>query len=142
MTTLSPTKLAQIRASFAAQTAMGTIRAELGEVSAGRAEIRLPNWEGIRQQVGYIHGGVVGMIADSAAGYAALSLAPEGAEVLTVEYKINMMAPALGEALIARGAVVRAGRTLIVTKAEVFAVTGGQEKPVALMQQTIMVVPG
>lgn len=142
MTTLSPTKLTQIRASFAAQAAMGTIRAELVQVSQGRAEIHLPNWAGIRQQVGFIHGGVVGMIADSAAGYAALSLAPEGAEVLTVEYKINMLAPATGDHLIARGEVIRAGRRIIVTKAEIFGVTGGQEKLCAVMQQTIMVVPG
>ena len=139
MTPLSPTKIAQIRASFAAQTAMATIRAELGQVLDGIVEIHLPNWEGIRQQVGFIHGGVVGMIADSSAGYAALTKAPEGAEVLTIEYKINMLAPATGDKLIAKGSVIRAGRTIIVTKSEVFAVTNGTEKLCAQMQQTIMV---
>ncbi|WP_435260060.1 PaaI family thioesterase [Thioclava sp. FR2] len=121
---------------------MTTIRAELGQVLDGVAEIHLPNWDGIRQQVGFIHGGVVGMIADSAAGYAALTKAPEGAEVLTIEYKINMLAPATGDKLIARGSVIRAGRTIIVTKSEVFAVTNGAEKLCAQMQQTIMVTNG
>lgn len=142
MTTLSPQKEAQVRASFAAQSAMATIRAELVQVLDGKAEIHLPNWPGIRQQVGFIHGGVVGMIADSAAGYAALTRAPDGAEVLTIEYKINMLAPATGDSLIARGSVIRAGRTIIVTRAEVFCVTAGQEKPCAVMQQTIMVTKG
>jgi uncharacterized protein (TIGR00369 family) len=82
------------------------------------------------------------MIADSAAGYAAMSIVPEGASVLTVEYKMNLVAPADGEKLIARGAVVRPGRTLIVTKAEVFAVKNGKETLCALMQQTIMVMHG
>lgn len=141
MTQLSPSKEAQVRASFARQSAMETIRARLDHLSAGQAEIRLPVWQGLLQQVGFVHGGVVGMIADSAAGYAALTRAPEGAEVLTVEYKINMLAPATGQELIARGTVLRAGRTLIVTKAEVFGVTDGVEKLCALMQQTIMVMP-
>lgn len=140
MTQLAAAHEAFIRDSFSRQTAMATIRATLGTLSPGRAEIHLPVWHGILQQVGFVHGGVVGMIADSAAGYAALTRAPEGAEVLTVEYKINMMAPAKGHALVARGRVIRAGRTLIVTTAEVLALAGDQETPVALMQQTIMVV--
>ena len=139
MTQLSPTKLAQIRDSFAAQSAMSTIRATLSEIASGRVEICLPVWDGILQQVGFVHGGVVGMIADSAAGYAALTRAPDGAEVLTIEYKINMLAPATGESLIARGDVIRAGRSIIVTKAEVFAAIDGTEKLCAVMQQTIMV---
>jgi acyl-coenzyme A thioesterase PaaI-like protein len=82
------------------------------------------------------------MIADSAGGYAAMTVAPENASVLTVEYKMNLVAPADGEMLISRGQVVRAGRTLVVSKAEVFAVKEGKEVLCALMQQTIMVVPG
>ena len=82
------------------------------------------------------------MIADSAAGYAAMTMVPASASVLTVEYKMNLMAPAAGEKLIARGEVVRSGRTLIVTKAEVFAVKEGKEFLCALMQQTIMVMHG
>ena len=94
------------------------------------------------QQHGYVHGGVVGMIADSAAGYAAMTMAPDDASVLTVEYKMNLVAPADGEKLVARGMVIRPGRTLIVTKAEVFAIKGGKETLCAIMQQTIMVMHG
>ena len=111
-------------------------------VDPGRTEIHLPHWQGIEQQHGFVHGGVVGRIADSAAGYAAMTLVPASASVLSVEFKMNLMAPADGEALIARGAVVRPGRTLIVTKAEVFAVKDGKEALCALMQQTIMVMHG
>jgi uncharacterized protein (TIGR00369 family) len=89
-----------------------------------------------------VHAGVVGMIADSAAGYTAMTMVPATASVLTVEFKMNLLAPADGEKLIARGQVVRSGRTLIVTKAEVFAVKDGKESLCALMQQTIMVMHG
>ena len=105
-------------------------------------EIHLPHWTGVEQQHGFVHGGVVGMIADSAAGYAAMTLVSASASVLTVEYKMNLVAPADGEKLIARGKVVRPGRTLVVTQAEVFAVKDGKEKLCALMQQTIMVMHG
>jgi uncharacterized protein (TIGR00369 family) len=111
-------------------------------VEQGRTEIHLPHWQGVEQQHGFVHGGVVGMIADSAAGYAAMTVVPANASVLTVEFKMNLMAPADGEKLIARGEVVRAGRTLIVTQAEVFAVKDGKETLCALMQQTIMVMHG
>lgn len=131
-----------VRASFDRQDAMQLIQATLPVVEHGRAEIHLPHWQGITQQHGFVHGGVVGMIADSAAGYAAMTMVPEGDSVLSVEFKMNMLAPADGEQLIARGEVVRAGRTLIVTKAEVFAVKDGKEALCALMQQTIMVMHG
>lgn len=121
---------------------MHLIRATLRVVEHGRTEIHVPHWDGIEQQHGFVHGGVVGMIADSAAGYAAMSIVAVTASVLTVEYKINLVAPADGEKLIARGQVVRAGRTLIVTKADVFAVKEGKETLCALMQQTIMVMHG
>jgi uncharacterized protein (TIGR00369 family) len=130
----------RIRASFAKQHAMALIRATLPVVEPGRTEIHLPHWPGVEQQHGFVHGGVVGMIADSAAGYAAMTTVPAETSVLTVEYKMNLIAPADGEKLIARGQVVRAGRTLVVTQAEVFAVKDGQEKLCALMQQTIMCV--
>ncbi len=131
-----------VTASFDKQKAMHLIRATLPVVEQGRAEIHVPHWDGIEQQHGFVHGGVVGMIADSAAGYAAMTMAPADASVLTVEYKMNLVAPADGEKLIARGEVVRPGRTLIVTKAEVFAVKGEKETLCALMQQTIMVMHG
>ena len=142
MPPLDPQTEERIRASFARQNAMRLIRASLGLVEAGRTEIHLPHWDGVEQQHGFVHGGVVGMIADSAAGYAAMSVAAPGASVLTVEYKMNLVAPADGEQLVARGSVVRPGRTLIVTKAEVFAIKDGKESLCALMQQTIMVMQG
>ena len=131
-----------VAASFDKQTAMHLIRATMPIVEHGRTEIHVPHWDGIEQQHGFVHGGVVGMIADSAAGYAAMTVVPADASVLTVEYKMNLMAPADGEKLIARGQVVRPGRTLIVTKAEVFVLKGGKETLCALMQQTIMVMHG
>lgn len=132
----------RVRASFARQNAMELIQATMPVVEHGRTEIHLPHWTGVEQQHGFVHGGVVGMIADSAAGYAAMSVVPESASVLTVEFKMNLVAPADGEKLIARGKVVRPGRTLIVTQAEVFAVKNGKESLCALMQQTIMVMHG
>ncbi len=131
-----------VTASFDKQTAMHLIRATLPVVEHGRTEIHVPHWEGIEQQHGFVHGGVVGMIADSAGGYAAMTMVAASASVLTVEYKMNLVAPADGEKLIARGQVVRPGRTLIVTKAEVFALKDGKETLCALMQQTIMVMHG
>ncbi len=132
----------RVRASFAKQQAMDLIRATLPVVEHGRTEIHLPHWSGVEQQHGFVHGGVVGMIADSAAGYAAMTMVPARASVLTVEYKMNLVAPADGEMLMARGKVVRPGRTLIVTQGEVFAVKDGKETLCALMQQTIMVMHG
>lgn len=131
-----------VRASFSNQSAMALIKATLPVVEAGRTEMHLDHWAGIEQQHGFIHGGVVRMIADSAAGYAAMTMVPSDASVLTVEYKMNLVAPASGEKLEARGRVVRPGRTLIVTQAEVFAIRDGRETLCALMQQTIMVMHG
>lgn len=132
----------RVRASFARQPAMVLIGATMPVVEAGYTEIHLPFKPQITQQHGYIHGGVVGMIADSAAGYAASTLTASDTGVLTVEYKLNLLAPADGQLLIAEGSVVRYGRTLIVTRAEVFAVKHGKKNPCALMQQTIMTVHG
>ena len=132
----------RVRASFDRQQAMALIGASMAVVEPGYTEIHLPHKAEITQQHGYIHGGVVGMIADSAAGYAAMTTVPAAASVLTVEYKMNLVAPADGDHLLARGRVIRAGRTLIVTQGEVFAVKDGQETLCALMQQTIMVMHG
>lgn len=132
----------RVLASFDKQNAMHLVRATMSVVKNGMTEIHVPHWDGIEQQHGFVHGGVVGMIADSSAGYAAMTVVPANASVLTVEYKMNLVAPADGEKLIARGQVVRPGRTLIVTKAEVFAVKDGKECLCALMQQTIMVMHG
>ena len=141
MTTIANPEFAQtVQASFNRQNAMQLIRASMPVVRHGLTEIHVPHWDGIEQQHGFVHGGVVGMIADSAAGYAAMTVVPADASVLSVEYKLNFMSPATGDTLIARGQVIRPGKTLIVTQAEVISVIDGQEKVCALMQQTIMVV--
>lgn len=132
----------RVRASFRLQQAMGLINAELAVVEPGYVEIHLPHRPEVTQQHGFIHGGVVGMIADSAAGYAANTLTPADASVLTVEYKMNLVAPADGQRLVARGEVVRPGRTLIVTRADVYAIRDEQWTLCAIMQQTIMAMHG
>lgn len=131
-----------VRDSFVRQGAMAHIGAVLGEVHPGRVEIRLPYSEGVSQQHGFFHGGIIGAVADSAAGYAGFSLMAAADGVLTVEYKLNLMAPAQGELLIARGEVVRPGRTLTVTRAEVFVVRDRSETHCASMQQTLMRIVG
>ena len=136
----NPNFVQDVTDSFHKQSAMRLIRAKLAEVTHGKAEIHLEHWDGIEQQHGFVHGGVVGMIADSAAGYAAMSVCAPGDAVLTIEYKINTMSPAVGDKLIACGEVLRHGRTIIVTKADVFAEKDGKRKLCAVMQQTIMVV--
>ena len=138
---ITPAHKQRVHDSFLRQNAMKLIRASMPVIESGYTEIHVPHWEGIEQQHGFIHGGVVGMIPDSAAGYAAMSVAPDKTSVLTVEYKMNIMAPAAGNTLIAQGKVVRAGRTLIVTTAEVFAIKNHEKALCALMQQTIMVLP-
>ena len=140
--TRNPDYIRDVQASFAKQNAMTLIHATLPVIEPGITEIHVPHWHGIEQQHGFVHGGVVGMIADSAAGYAAMTTISANASVLTVEYKMNLLAPADGDKLIARGQVIRAGRTLIITKAEVFAIKKEQPTLCALMQQTIMVMHG
>ncbi len=132
----------RVRASFARQAAMGLIGAVMTRVEPGRCEIELPVRDDLTQQHKFVHGGVVGMIGDSAGGYAAFTLMPADASVLTVEYKINMLAPAKGERLIARGEVLKPGRTLSIVRADVFGLEAGRETRVATMQQTLMVMQG
>lgn len=132
----------RVRDSFHRQQAMALIGATMPVVEAGYTEIHLPHKPEVTQQHGFIHGGVVGMIADSAAGYAANTLTPADASVLTVEYKMNLLAPADGELLIAQGTVLKYGRTLTVTRGEVFAVKDGKKTLCAVMQQTIMTMHG
>lgn len=132
----------RIRASFAKQGLMATLGAKLGEVSPGAVEIELRPSPAISQQHGFVHAGAVTAIADSAAGYAALSLMPPDRGVLSTEYKINLLAPAVGDRIIARGRVVRAGRTLTVAQTEVFAEAGGEEKLIALLTATMIALEG
>jgi uncharacterized protein (TIGR00369 family) len=126
------------RQSFGRQKAMALIGATLESVTPGRVEIALPYRDDITQQKGFVHGGIIGMIADTACGYAAFSLMPADCSLVTVEYKINILAPAQGD-LVARGDVVKAGRTLTIARAEVYA---EGRKHVATMQQTLMMLPG
>ena len=135
---LDPAFEARVRASFARQRAMALVGARLRAVRPGEVEIELAYRDDLTQQHGFIHGGIVGMIADSASGYAAFSLMPADASVLTVEYKLNLLAPAEGEALLARGRVVRPGRTLVVAEARVAALKGGKEVEIAASLSTLM----
>lgn len=130
----------RVRRSFARQSMMATIGAVLERVEPGFVDIALPFAPHILQQHGFIHGGAVSTLADTACGFAALSLVRPGVGVLTVEFKMNMMAPAAGARLVARGRVVKAGRTLIVTQAEVSAHAEGSEGAIALMTATIMAI--
>lgn len=132
----------RIRSSFAKQGLMATLGASLGSVEPGKVEIVLIPGPAVSQQHGFVHAGAVSAIADSAAGYAALSLMPPGRGVLTTEFKINLVAPAMGERIIARGEVVKSGRTLTLAQAKVFAEAGGQEKLVALLTATLMAIEG
>ena len=131
---------ARVRASFGKQQLMTTIGATLARVEAGKVDIRLPFRDNLTQQHGFLHAGTIAAVADSACGYAALSLMPEDAGVLSIEFKVNMLAPAKGDAIIARGVVIRAGRTIMVCRADVVSVTGRDEKLVAAMQGTMMVI--
>jgi uncharacterized protein (TIGR00369 family) len=133
---------ARVRGSFARQGIMEMIGARLTRVEPGLVEIELPYRKDLTQQHGFFHAGITSTIADTAGGYAAFSLFPADASVLTTEFKINLLAPADGELLRAVGQVVKPGRTLTVCEAEVFAVKGGTAKPCAKLLQTLMCLPG
>ncbi len=121
---------------------MRTLGAVLGRVAPGDVEISLMPMPGISQQHGFVRAGAVSAIADSAAGYAALSLMPANRGVLTTEFKINLLAPAAGERISARGRVVKAGRTLTLAQTDVFTEVAGQERLIALLTATLMAVEG
>ena len=129
---------ARVRAAFARQRYMAMIGAELLRVAPGEVDIGLPFRADLTEQHGYLHAGVVTAIVDSACGCAAFTLMPAGSGVVSVEYKVNLLAPSLGERMIARGRVLRPGRTLTACSGEVVAVTGGEEKPVVAMLATMM----
>ncbi len=133
---------ARVRDSFARQSFMNAIGAKIAELSPGMCELELPFRADLCQQHAYVHGGVIASIADTAAGYAAATLMPAGARVLTVEFKINLIAPAEGGRFRARGATVRAGRTLTVAECEVSAEKDGTWRPVARMLSTLMCLEG
>lgn len=137
-----PGYAARVRASFDRQRIMALLGAELVRVEPGVCEITLPFKDDLCQQHGYFHGGVIGTIADSAGGYAGFSLMPEDASVLTVEYKLNLLAPADGDRLTARGRVIRPGRTLVVSRADVTVRKRGAETLCATLLQTLMTLHG
>lgn len=128
----------RVRASFARQKVMQTIGASLTKVSPGEVEIELPFRDDLTQQHGYLHAGIVTSIVDSACGYAAMTLMPRDATVLSIEYKINFVSPATGNRMIARGHVTKPGRTVTVCGGDVFALTDRKEKLVATMLATMM----
>jgi uncharacterized protein (TIGR00369 family) len=135
-----PAIAARLQASFDRQTMMATFGATLVSAQDGRAVLRAPLLPGVRQQHGAAHAALAFGLGDSAAGYAALSLMRDGSEVMTVEMKINLLAPALGDGFEAVGQVIRAGRRLSVVTAEVFALTGTTRKSIALLQGTMIPV--
>ncbi len=131
----------RVRASFDRQKLMGVIGAELTRLAPGEAEISLPYRDDLTQQHGFVHAGIIATIADTASGYAAFSLMPADTAVLTIEYKINLISPAVGELFIARGRVIRPGKRLSVCTAEVMAYHQGKGKTVATMLATLMALP-
>lgn len=136
----SPEMQARIRASFESQGLMRHLGARMVHIAPGRVHIVLPGRPEVTQQHGYFHAGATSAIADSAGGYAAFTLFPENTAVLTVEYKINLLAPAVGDHLEAVGTVLKSGRTLTVCQLEVFGVQGSRRTLVAAGQQTLMCV--
>lgn len=133
----------RIRASFARQQAMATIGAELTVVSPGTVEIEMPFSSSLTQQHGFLHAGIISTALDSACGYAAFSLMPENAGVLTIEFKVNLLAPGKGERFLFRGSVTKPGRTIIVADGEAYAFgTDGEARLIATMTGTMMTVTG
>lgn len=132
---------ALLAASFVQQGVLMAWNARLTSAADGACEIVLPMSAVVTQQHGFFHGGVIGTLADAAGGYAANTLLMPSHECLSAEYKINFVAPGIGDTLIARGKVLKAGKTLVVSSAEVFVVKDGVEKLCAIMQQTLFVIP-
>jgi len=137
-----PEYAARVRASFARQAAMKTIGATLAAVEPGRVVIELPWAQALTQQHGFLHAGMVATGLDSACGYAGFSLMPANAGVLTIEYKINLLAPAQGQSFRMEGLVIKPGRTVSVTEGRAWAIDGGREKLIATMACTLMAVVG
>lgn len=136
--TLEAAVEANVRESFARQALMRTIGASLSLVERGHVEISLVPRPDLTQQHGFLHAAVVAAILDSASGYAALSMMPPGCDVMSVEFKVNLLRPAIGERFVARASVKRAGKTLTVTDADCFAISGDMEKLIATMLGTMI----
>jgi uncharacterized protein (TIGR00369 family) len=138
--TRNPTFAAEVKSSFNQQTIMALIGAELMRVEPGVVEITLPYRADLAQQHGYLHAGIVTTIADSACGYAAYSLMPPNSEVLSVEFKVNLLRPAKGDTFSAVAEVVKSGKTLTVVRADVFAIDEGRRDLIATMLGTMICV--
>ncbi|MEX0604380.1 MAG: PaaI family thioesterase [Marinobacter sp.] len=132
----------RISDSFRAQGLMATLGAELAHVAEGEVHITLSPRPELSQQHGYIHAGALTSVLDSACGYAAMTVAQPGFNVLTVEFKVNFMRPARADRFVAVGKVTKAGKTITVCQGEIFAEEGSQREAIAIMQATIINVPG
>ena len=132
----------RVRQSFERQGAMALIGARLVELRAGYCALGLTPRPETCQQHGYVHAGILATLVDSAGGYAGYTLFPADSSVLTVEFKLNLLAPAQGERIVAEGFVVKSGRTLTITRGDVYAERNGARTLVAIMQQTLMVMHG
>ncbi|WP_048648993.1 PaaI family thioesterase [Nitratireductor soli] len=133
----------RVRASFERQKMMATIGAELTLVTPGVVEIEMPYAQDLTQQHGFLHAGVISTALDSACGYAAYSLMPDEAAVLTIEFKVNLLAPGKGERFLFRGSVTKPGRTIIVADGQAYAYSGeGEAKLIATMTGTMMTIVG
>lgn len=136
-----PAYEARVRESFSRQSHMATLGASIAYIAPGRLHIALPFAPQFCQQNGFLHAGAITSVADSASGYAALTLAPPGTDVLAVEFKINLLAPAKGAGFVACGEVVRPGRTLTVCRADVFTTGTSERVLIATMLSTVIVRP-
>ena len=130
----------KVRDSFARQPVMALIGAELVKVEAGEVDIRLPYRPELTQQNGFLHAGMTAAIVDSACGYAAFSLMPAESDVLTAEFKINLLSPAFGDYFLATGRILKAGKSLTVARGDVYAVSANEKKLIATMLSTIVCV--
>lgn len=137
-TPLNPDFAQVVRAGFDRQGFMRTVGAQLTVVEPGRVVIEVPWAASLTQQHGFFHGGLLGTLGDNVGGFASITLQPAGSEVLTVEYKINFIKPAKGELIRAEGLVLRAGKSITVTRMDVTAIDGGKESTVAVLQGTFM----
>ena len=139
---MEPAYAERVKESFERQKIMGLLGAKLVRLAPGECEIQLPFKPELTQQHGFFHGGIIGTIADSAGGYAAFSLMPPDSSVLTVEYKMNLLAPGDGNLLVARGRVLKQGRTLVVAQDDAFVIKDGRETLCATLLQTLMTMHG
>lgn len=137
---LAPKIEQRVRDSFARQEVINTLNGKITHISPGELHISAPYDKRFTQQDGFLHAGIVTTLIDSACGYAAFTLMPENSRVLSVEFKVNLLNPAHGESFRAEGKVIKAGKTISVCEGKLFAIQGEQEKPVAMMQATMICI--